>query len=150
MIKRIWQIAQPTFFILAMLFVGLLLRSQWAELRAYTWDFDLRWLLISALFMLASWAMEVGIWCYLLRLVDGVLPFWPATRIWFLSAIVRYVPGNIWQPLSMTLYCQRWGIRPEATITSIALYQFCILLAALPIAVIYFFVTGNFGLLSEL
>jgi hypothetical protein len=55
-------------------------------------------------------------------------------RIWFLSAVVRYVPGNIWQPLSMTFYCQRQGIRPEATLTSILLFQVVVVLAVMPYA----------------
>ena len=51
---------------------------------------------------------------------------------------MRYVPGNIWQPLSLTLYSRRYGVPAEATVTSIALYQVMILLAAAPLAAIYF------------
>jgi uncharacterized membrane protein YbhN (UPF0104 family) len=80
--------------------------------------------------------------------VGAHLPLRPATRIWFLSAVVRYVPGNIWQPLSMTLQCERRGIAPEATLTSVLFYQVLTLLGASPIAAIYFGVTGNWGLLT--
>jgi hypothetical protein len=83
-----------------------------------------------------------------LAIVGGKLPYWPAVRIWFLSAILRYVPGNIWQPLSMTLQCQRRGIAPEATLTSVAFYQILVLLAASPIAALYFGMTGDWGLLT--
>ncbi|MDQ3249240.1 MAG: lysylphosphatidylglycerol synthase domain-containing protein, partial [Chloroflexota bacterium] len=96
-----------------------------------------------------SWGVEVGIWQALLRLVGGRLPYTAAFRIWFLSAVVRYIPGNIWQPLSMTLYCQRWGIRPEASFMSAALYQVVNLLAAAPIAGVYFLWSGNWGLLTN-
>jgi hypothetical protein len=61
-----------------------------------------------------------------------------AARIWFLSAVVRYVPGNIWQPISMTLYARRHGVPPEATITSLVLFQVIMLLAITPIFVVYF------------
>ena len=56
--------------------------------------------------------------------------------------------GKIWQPLSLTLYCQRRGIRVETTLTSIFLYQVVILLAVAPIAVAYLLLSGNLGPLS--
>ena len=89
------------------------MRSQWEELRAHTWELQPGWLLASALLLLASWAMEIGIWQHLLRLVGGRLPYAPAVRIWFLSAIVRYIPGNIWQPLSMTLQASVGACAPR-------------------------------------
>jgi len=147
--KRLLLRAQPLFLLLAIIFVALLLRNQWDTLRAYTWQLHGGWLALSALFMLISWGMEVIIWRRLLRLVGGWLPFAPAVRIWFLSAVVRYIPGNIWQPLSMTLYCQRYGIRPETSFTSAALYQIVNLLAATPIAALYFLASNNWGLLTN-
>lgn len=146
--QRWFDRLQPLFLLLALLFVGLLLRSQWPTLRAYPWQFNGGWLLLSALFMLAAWIVEVRIWHRLLRVVGGIVPYGAALRMWFLAALIRYIPGNVWQPLSLTLYCQRWGVRPEATIASIALYQAVVLLAALPIALVYFGVTGNWGLLT--
>jgi uncharacterized membrane protein YbhN (UPF0104 family) len=140
---------QPIFFLLALLFVLFLLRSQWAELRAYDWQLDWRWLAFSALLLLTSWLMEIGIWRHLLHLVGGDLSYAPALRIWFLSAIMRYIPGNVWQPLSMTVLCRRHGIRPEATLTGVVLYQAIILLAVVPMAGLYMIGTGSLGLFSE-
>jgi hypothetical protein len=148
-----WQRAlhrsQPFFVLIAVLLMAFLLRSQWAELQSHPWRLHPGWLALSALLMLSSWALEIAIWQRLLQVVGGVLPYPAAWRIWFLSALVRYIPGNIWQPLSMTLYCQRWGIRSEATLTSVALYQLITLLAVAPIAAIYFLWSANWGLLSE-
>lgn len=146
---RIIQRLQPLFLALALLFILLLLRSQWAELSRHTWHLDPLWLLVAALFLLAAWALEIQIWRQLLHVVGAELPYGQAARVWFLSAIVRYVPGNIWQPLSMTLQCRRRGIAPEATLTSVVLYQVLVLLGASPIAGFYFGVTGNWGLLTD-
>jgi len=148
--KRFFVRAQPLFLAVAALFMVLLLRSQWATLRNHSWRLHAGWLLLSGVLMLASWALEVGIWRQLLRLLAGRLPYSAGVRIWFLSAIVRYIPGNIWQPLSMTLYCQRYGIRPEITFTSVMLYQLVTLLAVGPIAAIYFAWSHNWGLLTQL
>lgn len=146
--QRWFDRLQPLFLLLALLFVGLLLRTQWPTLRAYPWQFNGGWLALSALFMLAAWLMEVRIWHLLLRVVGGIVPYGAALRMWFLAALIRYIPGNVWQPLSLTFYSQRWGVRPEATIASIALYQAVVLLAVLPIALFYFGLTGNWGLLT--
>ena len=148
--KTILRRSQPIFLVVALIFVAMLLRGQWAELRAHTWQLQAGWLLISALLLLASWAMEIGIWRHLLALVGGRLPYAPAIRIWFLSAIVRYIPGNIWQPLSMTLQAQQRGVRAEATLTSVILYQVIIVLAVAPITAFYLVTTGNLGLLADM
>lgn len=137
---------QPFFMVLALLFMAALLRGQWGELRSYQWELDPWWLALSGLLLLASWIMEIGIWRNLLGLVGGRIAYAPALRIWFLSAIMRYIPGNIWQPLSMTVRCQQWGVRPEATLTSVALYQAIILLAVAPLTALYFAVSGDVGL----
>lgn len=161
--KRLIRWIQPIVLLLAVLFIGALLASQWSELRAYPWRLHAGWVALSALFMLMSWAIEIGLWRQILHLIANpqpdseqpsksaqapFLPFFSALRIWFLSAITRYIPGNVWQPLSLTLYCRGWGFTPEATVMSVLLYQVLLLLAAIPIAAIYFGVTRNFGLLS--
>lgn len=145
---RTIQKLQPLFLALAFIFIVLLLASQWAELSSHTWRLDWRWLLVSAAFLLGAWAVEIQVWRVLLAVVGGRLAYWPAARIWFLSAITRYVPGNIWQPLSITLMCQRRGVPPTVTLTSVVFYQILVLLSSLPIAALYLGVTGNWGLLT--
>jgi len=147
---RILRRMQPIFVLLALVFMTLLLRSQWEELQSYTWQLDARWLAVSAGAIMAAWAVEIVIWRWLLRTVGGILPYWPAARIWFLSAIVRYIPGNIWQPLSITLLSERRGVKPEATLTSVVLYQVITILAVAPIAAAYFALTGNWGVLTDM
>lgn len=137
MFSRLVRWLHPLFLGLAALAIAWFLRSQWATLRAYPWRLDAGWLAASALLLLLSWTVEIAIWRRLLRLVGGRLTFLQAARIWFLSAVVRYIPGNIWQPLSMTIYARRYGVAPEATLTSIAIYQVIILLAAAPMTAAY-------------
>ena len=67
-----------------------------------------------------------------------------------MTALVRYIPGNVWQPLSLTLYGQQRQIRPEITLASIVLYQVVTLLAVAPLAACYFEVTGNWGFFTNL
>ncbi len=144
MIQKVIRIAQPVFLVIAALAIVFFLYSQWDTLRSYPWRIMPGLMLLSMGMMLLTWAVEVEIWRRILSRVNGRLPYVPAVRIWFLSAILRYIPGNIWQPLSMTVYCTRYGIRPEITITSIFLYQVIILLAVAPFVALYMW----FGTLS--
>jgi uncharacterized membrane protein YbhN (UPF0104 family) len=137
MLQRIVRIIQPVFLVLAGVAIVLLLRSQWETLRAWPWRIRPGLFGLSIGLLPLTWAMEVEIWRRILARVGGRLPYLPAVRIWFLSAVLRYIPGNIWQPLGMTVYCARRGIRPEVTVTSVALYQVIILLAAAPFAAAY-------------
>jgi len=149
MLSRLRRPAQVFFLLLAFLFIALLLRSQWDELRSYQWRLHAGWLALSAILIGSSWLFEVGIWRWTLLLMGGRLPFAVATRIWFLSALVRYIPGNVWQPLGMTVLCQRRGIRAEATISSVVLFQAINLLTVAVIAAFYFPLSGNLGLLNQ-
>ena len=148
MLMQTLRRVQPFFVLLALLFMAFLLHSQWEELQTHQWQLNPLGLGTSAVFLVAAWAVEIVVWLRLLRTVGGDLGYWSGARIWFLSAIVRYIPGNVWQPLSMTLLCQRLGVKPEATVTSILLYQVVTLLAVTPVAALYFGVTGNWGLLT--
>ncbi len=151
--RSLWHAVQrwapPALVALALVLMGWLLVSQWQELATFQWRLSPGWLLLSALLMLAAWALEIQIWRTLLRLLGAGLPWFAAMRIWFLSAVMRYIPGNVWQPLSMTLYAQKHAIRPETTLTSFVLYQVVLLLASMPLAGFYFLFTGNWGVLTQ-
>lgn len=148
MMSRLKKPAQALILMLALLFIFLLLRSQWQELRNYPWRLRPGWLLLAGGFIFASWSVEVKIWVGLLRRMGGSMTFGQGFRIWFVSALVRYVPGNLWQPLGMTVLCRRQRIRAEATVISIALYQAINLLSVTLVAALYFPITGNLGLLA--
>jgi len=150
MVQKALRIAQPLFLVAAVLAIAFYLRTHWVELSSFSWRIDRGRLAVSAVLLLLTWSLEVGIWHRLLAFVGGRIPYLSAVRIWFLSAIMRYIPGNIWQPLSMTAYCMQRGVRPEATLTSIALYQAIILLAAIPFAAAFAIIDGSAGLTPAL
>ncbi len=143
------RFVQLAFLALALGFLGLMVVEQWENLRAYPWQIRWGWLALSGLMLALSWIAEVSIWRRLIALLGGALTFRRAWRIWYLSAITRYIPGNIWQPLSMTVMAQEQGVRMTATLTSIVLYQVGNLLSTMLIAAIYFPLSGNLGLLAD-
>ena len=146
--NRILRIAQPLFFVVAVAAIVYFLVSQWSALREYPWRILPGLLLLSVMLLLSTWAVEVEIWRRILHHMGGRLAYAPSFRIWFLSAVLRYIPGNIWQPLSMTVYCTRYGVQPEVTITSILFYQVMILLAAAPFLALYLWLSAASGFLA--
>lgn len=132
MAKRLIRLAQPLFLVLALIFIGLLVRAQWTELSAYEWRLHAGWLLLSGSLLIGSAFVEVAMWRAILAWVGGRLDYADAVRIWFASILVRYIPGNIWQPLGMTVLAQERGVRAAATVSSIAIYQAVSLLSVIP------------------
>ena len=119
-------------------FVLAVIGSRWSELRAYHWQLNFGWLALSMLIMAAAWLVEVGVWRALVQMLGGdALPYRSALRIWFLTLLVRYVPGNVWQPVSVALHGEKRGLRAEAMLASVAMYQAVSVLAALPICAVY-------------
>jgi glycosyltransferase 2 family protein len=140
--RRLARWAQPVVLLLAFIFIALLLRSQWDELRAYDWQIHIGWLLLSGFILVSSWFIEVAIWQKILGWVGGRLRYGAAARIWFASILARYIPGNIWQPLGMAVMGQQAGVRPEATVASIALFQAVSLLSVAPLLAFYLLAGG--------
>ena len=143
MFSRLLHWLQPLLLIVAILAIAWYIRSEWATLTAYPWRLDGAWLAAATALLLVTWALELEIWRRLLAGIGGRLTFLQAARLWFLSAGVRYVPGSVWQPLSLTLYCQRRGVAVEATLASIVLYQVIIVLATAPLALFYLVWSSN-------
>jgi len=146
-----WRnLVQWIFFALVLAFLAGLVIHQWEELRTYQWHLRPIWLLTAAAALITGWIVQVALWRHLLAGLGGRLSFRIAWRIWFLSAITRYVPGNVWQPLTMTIMARGKNVRAMATLTSIVTYQLVNLLAIGFLAVLYFPLTGNIGLLADL
>ncbi len=146
--RRGWRLIQPLFLALALVFIALLLRSQWGELSRHTWRIAPGWLLLSGLLMLTGSCMDIWLWRFALARLGGKLAYPDALRIWFASILMRYIPGNVWQPLGMTVLARQRGVRVEATVGSIALFQAVNLLSVLPFAGVYLLTVGYFGLLQ--
>jgi uncharacterized membrane protein YbhN (UPF0104 family) len=139
MVARLWPRIQAALLIISLVAIAFLLRSQWGELRAVRWRLDPLLFAAASALLLLTWTLEIEIWRRLLAFLDRTLPFWATIRMWFLSAVVRYVPGNVWQPISLTAYAARRGVRPEATLTGIVFYQAVTLLGTVPFAILYLY-----------
>ncbi len=148
-LRRTLTIIQPFVVVLAFILLALLLRSQWSALAAQPWQLHPGWLLVSGVCIVSGWLVEIFMWQRVLRVLRQHLSYWTAVVIWCASAIVRYVPGNIWQPLSLSARCQARGVRPEATIASLVLSHAIQLLAVGPIVAVYLAGWGRMSVVSQ-
>jgi hypothetical protein len=143
--RRVLVVVQPLVVALAFVLLALLIRREWDSLVAYDWRVRPVWLLISGIFLVSGWLFEILIWQRLLTWFGGRLPYSTAVRVWLAAGVAKYVPGKIWQPLSLTLRCQKCGVRPEATFAALSLFQIVLVLAVGPITALYLVTWGRSG-----
>ena len=136
------QLVQPIGIALAFVLLAMLLRSQWDALRSLDWHLRPGWLALSGACIVGGWLIEVSLWRRLVAGFGGQIGYIRAVQLWFASAIVRYIPGNIWQPLNLTARCRAEGVRAETTLASLTLFHVIQILAVVPIAAVYLATSG--------
>jgi glycosyltransferase 2 family protein len=97
-------------------FIVKVLVAQWTAVRGQ--PLELRpnrvWIVVSALIVLAAYAVLIEAWRRILVAWHASLGFWPAARIMSISRLGLYVPGRVWQITAMAAMAQRSGVNPVA------------------------------------
>jgi glycosyltransferase 2 family protein len=119
------------FTAIILFFLGRVLYTSQSDLAAQRIELHVDWLALALALILQSigQTLSVETWRRLLIEMDASLSFADAFRIWFYSNLARYVPGNIWQPVTMAFLAENLGVRKTKTLLSQAL--FIILMLAL-------------------
>lgn len=137
------RVAGALVMVLAFGFLVALVRSQWSELQSYEWQLTSAWGGLAAAGLAAAWLVEIQIWRTILRSLGGHLSYRRAVQVWFLSNIIRYIPGNIWQFLGMAELAAELGVARLLTLTSIALHQVISTASGLAVAAALLAATGQ-------
>lgn len=103
-------------------FVGVAVWSQWRQVTAVRWRLEPVPLALASLALGGSLALVAWLWALALAGVAGVRPR-RGTRIWFLSNLARYVPGNVWSFVGAVELARREGAPRRATLAVMALTQ---------------------------
>lgn len=92
-------------------FAARALATQWskAEPRLSHIQIQWEWIALATLLVLASYLLLIEGWRRVLGAWDSHLPFSQAARIWFLSNLGKYVPGNIWSLTAMGVMARERG-----------------------------------------
>src|SRR3954469_9542569 len=110
--RRLFKVGQWVFAAVVLFFAVRSLATQWSrvEPRLSHIQFGWQWIaaatglvLLSYLLLIEGWRRVLGAW-------DSHLPFRQASRIWFLSNLGKYVPGNIWSLTAMGVMARKRGM----------------------------------------
>jgi glycosyltransferase 2 family protein len=98
------------------------LAARWNDVISLKWRLD-PWLFVVATALLAlSYGLVAWLWGLALHRYAGTRTS-AGARIWFLSNLARYVPGNIWSYVGAVELARREGVARRVTLAVMALTQ---------------------------
>jgi uncharacterized membrane protein YbhN (UPF0104 family) len=114
--RRLVRLAQLAIVALVLWRATLALGGPWAEFRGRGGVLRADWGLaaLSALVVLATYALLIEAWRLVVRAWGGHLGFGTAARIWSVSNLGRYLPGKVWSIAAMGLLARRAGVSAVA------------------------------------
>jgi hypothetical protein len=114
----------------AFVFLGLEIQRNLDELRSFRWEVRPGLLVLSVVLLSAVLLWGVAVWRVLLRRFGAEVPFRPLARTWFLANLSRYIPGVVWQFVSLAQLGPSVGLTPAATVTTLLVQMGFLLLSA--------------------
>ena len=123
--RRLFKVAQWIFAALVLFFAARSLATQWnkVEPRLSHIQFGWDWIGAATALVLVTYALLIEGWRRVLSAWDSHLPFRQAARIWFLSNLGKYVPGNIWSLTAMGVMARDRGLSAIAAAGSSVIMQ---------------------------
>lgn len=118
-----------------LVFVGLTIRQNWAEIGAYDWR--VRWGRLAGSVGVLSASLVFGTWIWkrvLDRFHAAETGFRQLLRISFLSKIARYIPGKVWQFVAVGQLTERTGGSARIAVSSLVVQAAFDILAATIVA----------------
>jgi glycosyltransferase 2 family protein len=118
-------------------FLGREVTGNLEQLREFQWEIQPGRLLVSVVLgsMVLLWG--VAIWMILLRSCGIEVEYRQLARVWFLSNLSRYVPGMVWQFVSLGKLGAAIGLPVGLAVTSLLAQMIFMLLAAALIAILF-------------
>ncbi len=105
-------------------FLARLLWQTWGDLAAtgFQFNFDLPRLIVSLVLLVLARVFAVEAWRRIFVALGEKIAFTFAMRVWFVSNLARYVPGNIWQVAAMVAMVNARGVSKTNALLSQVLY----------------------------
>lgn len=105
-------------------FLGRMLVQTWGDLAAsgFHFEFDLPRLVISLALLVVARGFAVEAWRRILISLGEHFSFAFGARVWFLSNLTRYVPGNIWQVTTMMTLVEQQSVSKTNALLSQIIY----------------------------
>ena len=113
------------FAAVVLFFAARSLATQWDKVgsRLTHIRFGWQWIGAATVLVFVTYALLIEGWRRVLGAWDSHLPFMQASRIWFLSNLGKYVPGNIWSLTAMGVMAKKRGMSAIAAAGSSVIMQ---------------------------
>ena len=112
------------------------LAARWNDVISLNWRLEPGLFAVATVLLALSYGLVAWLWGVALHRAAGVRPA-AGARIWFLSNLARYVPGNVWSYVGAVELARREGVARRTTLSVMALTQVLsvgvALLAGLPV-----------------
>ena len=119
----------------AFTFLGLEIARNMDELRRFRWAFRPGTLFASLLALVGVFSWGILVWKAVLRRFGVEADYLPLARAWFVANVSRYIPGMVWQFVSLAQLGGKMGISATTTVTSILVQMGFTLIAAVVVGV---------------
>jgi uncharacterized membrane protein YbhN (UPF0104 family) len=123
--RNLFKVAQWIFAAVVLFFAARSMATQWGkfESRLPHIQFGWEWISAATALILITYALLIEGWRRILVAWDSHLGFVDAARIWFLSNLGKYVPGNIWSLTAMGVMARKRGLSAIAAAGSSVVMQ---------------------------
>jgi glycosyltransferase 2 family protein len=98
------------------------LAARWNDVISLKWRLRPGVFALACVLLALSYALVAWLWGLALRRAAGT-PLVAGARIWFLSNLARYVPGNVWSYVGAVELARREGVARRTTLAVMALTQ---------------------------
>ncbi len=102
----------------AFTFLGIEIVQNVDELRSFRWTFRPALLLTSLLALIGVFFWGIVVWRAVLRRFGVEAEYLPLARTWFVANVSRYIPGVVWQFVSLAQLGGKIGISATTSVTS--------------------------------
>lgn len=149
--KHIVRLAVSVLVVAVVLFfLGRVLYGNWAQVKAYKWQFHLPLLVLSFVALIASYLVDILIWRATVTRMGERIPYLHALRLWFAAGLAKYIPGTVWQFVGWFYLAQREGVSGVVAGTSIVITQALSALAGTLLAIAAFAASGSKDAVGQL
>ncbi len=130
------------FAIAVLVYLGDVLYRTWNQVAqsGFRFEFDLPRLAVSLVLLVIARGFAVEAWRRILIGLGEYCSFSFGARVWFLSNLTRYVPGNIWQVATMMVLVEQRGVSKTNALVSQIIYTALALAIAGTLGIMFIFV----------
>ncbi|MEW5719116.1 MAG: lysylphosphatidylglycerol synthase domain-containing protein [Chloroflexota bacterium] len=142
MIQKIKRVFGSLLAFAILFFLGKMLYQTWGDLVAldFRFEFELPRLVLSLALLVVARAFAVEAWRRILISLGEYFDFSFGARVWFLSNLTRYIPGNLWQVATMMMMVEQRGVSKTNALLSQVIYTALALAMAGLLGLLFVFV----------